>query len=479
MQTRGIEMSQLYTLARDTTNLTDVQAKILDHMQAALQLASDISRNQVYLCARGKNEDISVILTAVKPSYTHGSTFFNSGDTRLAEELSLVEDVYGTGKKVAGQILLDQGITVSVTAYPVVDNAGLPFAAVCFLSNSSKQQQVLTDTANLALQVPFGGRDYYSIRPQDGMIILDALGRIIYTNDMADDLYFVLDKEAVEERELLGHTIVHFPLVEEVMKTGRPAFGDEVSENMTLSAWGLPIISGGKVVRTVLVLTDVTAIREKERQILVKDSVIKEIHHRVKNSLNTIAGMLRMQARRAGDEDTKEALKRAVSRILGISQIHDILASQSGDQIDMDILLDKITKLSVDSLALIPVEVIREKAGIPLMVDSEKAVPLAIAANELIHNAIDHGFKNMKKGTLLVGTEIKGSRLHVYIRNDGQPLPRNFSTKTFDLGLQIVRNLSEIELKGIFSLKNENGLVAADIDCPMAVMEGEQYGRQV
>ena len=61
MQTRGIEMSQLYTLVRDTTKLTDVQAKILDHMQVALQLASDISRNQVYLCARGKNDDISVV----------------------------------------------------------------------------------------------------------------------------------------------------------------------------------------------------------------------------------------------------------------------------------------------------------------------------------------------------------------------------------------------------------------------------------
>lgn len=58
--------------------------------------------------------------------------------------------------------------------------------------------------------------------------------------------------------------------------------------------------------------------------------------------MNTIAGMLRMQARRAKDDDTKEALRRAVSRILGISQIHDILASQSGDKIDMDILLDKL-----------------------------------------------------------------------------------------------------------------------------------------
>ena len=87
MQTRGIEVSQLYTLVRDTTNLTGVQAKILDHMQVALQCASDISKSQVYLCARGKNEDISVVLTAVKPSYTHGSTFFHAGDTFLVDDL--------------------------------------------------------------------------------------------------------------------------------------------------------------------------------------------------------------------------------------------------------------------------------------------------------------------------------------------------------------------------------------------------------
>lgn len=471
MQTRGIEVSQLYTLVRDTTNLTGVQAKILDHMQVALQCASDISKSQVYLCARGKNEDISVILTAVKPSYTHGSTFFHAGDTFLVDDLAIVDNVFQTGRKVVGRKELDQGREIAVTAYPIVDNAGRPFAVVCFASVSLSQQQVLTDTANLALQVPFAGKDYYSIRPQDGVIILDAAGRIMYANDMADDLYFVLDKEAIEQRDIIGHTIVHFPLVDEVMKTGRPAFSDEVSENMTLSAWGLPIISGGRVTRTVIVLTDVTAIREKERQILVKDSVIKEIHHRVKNSLNTIAGMLRMQARRSKDEDTKEALKRAVSRILGISKIHDILANQSGDQVDMDVLLDKICKLSVDSLALCAVDVVREKGKRPLIVNSEKAVPLAIATNELIHNAIDHGFHKMPRGTLVVGTEIDHGRLHVYIKNNGHPLPEDFSTRTFDLGLQIVRNLAEIELKGEFGLKNEDSMVVADIYCPLALME--------
>ena len=471
MQTRSIEVSQLYTLIRDTTKLTGVQAKILDHMQIALQCASDISKSQVYLCARGKNEDISVILAAIKPSYTHGSTFFHQGDTFMSEDLAIVENVFTTGQKVVGRKILDQGKEIAVTAYPIVDNAGRPFAVVCFASSTLKQQQILTDTANLALQVPFGIHDYYSIRPQDGVIILDAMGRIMYANDMADDLYLVLDKEAVEQRDIIGHTVVHFPLVDQVMKTGKPAFSDEVSENMTLSAWGLPIISSGRVVRTVLVLTDVTAIREKERQILVKDSVIKEIHHRVKNSLNTIAGMLRMQARRAKDEDTKEALRRAVSRILGISQIHDILANQSGDQVDIDLLLDKICKLSVDSLSLCPVDVIRDKGSKPLIVDSEKAVPLAIATNELIHNAIDHGFHQLDKGTLILGTAMENGKLHVYIKNNGHPLSEDFGVKTFDLGLQIVRNLAEIELKGQFSLKNEGDMVVADIICPMAVME--------
>ena len=245
MQTRGIEMSQLYTLIRDTTNLTEVQAKILDHEQVALQFAADISKNQVYLCAKGKNSDISVILLAVRPSYTHSQTFFKAGDTFLRDELSIVENVFSTGRKVAGRMELDQGRKVAVTGYPIVDNAGVPFAVVCFVSSSLDQQQVLTDTGSLALQVPFDGKDYYGIRPQDGVIILDSLGRIIYSNDMAKDLYMVLDKEAVESQEIIGHTIVRFPLVDEVMKTGRPVFGDEVSENMTLSAWGLPIISGG------------------------------------------------------------------------------------------------------------------------------------------------------------------------------------------------------------------------------------------
>ena len=464
-------MSQLYSLAREMTGLTDVQIKILDYLRNALPFAADVSKSQVYICAKGNNKKVSVVLLSEKPSYTAGNTYFRAGDVYFDEEFALVESVFATGHKVIGKKELDFGRMVALTAYPVLDNAGIPFAVLAFMSNSQKQQQVLTDTAYMLLQVPLEKESYRKIRPQDGVVILDSVGRIMYANDMAEDLYFVLDKETADKKEISGHAVIHFPLIDTVMKTKKPAYGEKVSGGMTLSGWGMPILSGGKVARTVLLISDVTAVREKEKQILVKDSVIREIHHRVKNSLNTIAGMLRLQARRSENEETRSALKTAVNRIAGIARIHDILAGQSGDRIDWNLLLDKMCKLSVDSLATCRIELIREKTEKPCIVLSEKALPLAIASNELIHNAIEHGFKGLEQGQLLVGTETEGDEIHIYIKNNGIPLPPSFNQKTFDLGLQIVRTLVEIEMGGVFALKNENDLVAAHIRCPLSIQE--------
>lgn len=466
-------MNQLYSLAREMTNLTDVQIRILDHMEAALQFAADISKNQIYICAKGKNENVEIVLSAAKPSYSMGNTYFKKGDAYLDEEFTLVENVFSTGSKVVGRKELDLGRLVALTAYPIFDNAGIPFAVAAFLSNSRRQQQVLTDTAYMMLQVPMEEGEYHHLRPQDGMVILDSVGRIMYANDMADDLYFVLDKETVERKEIIGHSMVHLPLVDKIMKTRKPAYGDEMSGNMTLSAWGMPILSGGRVSRTVLFLSDVTAIREKERQIMVKDSVIREIHHRVKNSLNTIAGMLRMQARRAKDPDTKEALKISVNRIVSISRIHDILANQNGDCVDWNVLLDQVCHLSIDSLAVCPIELVRPNKEKKLFVNPEKAVPLAIAASELIHNAIAHGFKNRKAGRLIVSTVIEDGMLHTFVKNNGCILGTEFGTEDFDLGLQIVRTLAEIELNGSFVLKDEGDMVEAHIRSPLSIMENK------
>lgn len=113
-------MNQLYSLAREMTNLTDVQIRILDHMEAALQFAADISKNQIYICDKRKNESVEIVLLAAKPSYSMGNTFFDRGDAYLDEEFTLVENVFSTGSKVVGRKELDLGRLVALTAYPVL-----------------------------------------------------------------------------------------------------------------------------------------------------------------------------------------------------------------------------------------------------------------------------------------------------------------------------------------------------------------------
>ena len=467
-----MEREQLFSLAREKTNLSEVQMRILGNMQEALQFTADLTREQVIVIAAGKNEEMAVVLCTAMPSFSVQNPAFAEGDVYFMNEVALAESVLMTGKKIVGRKELEIGKKVALTAYPVIDNAGTPFAAVGFMANSLKQQQVLIDTAYMALQMPLMDTPYYPPKMQDGLLILDSMGRIMYANDMAAGLCFVLDKEAAEQKNILGRVMVHWPLVEKMMETGRPDSGEEEAGGITVSAWGLPILMHGKVSRTILILTDVTAVREKEQQILVKNSVIKEIHHRVKNNLNTIAGILRMQSRRAENEETKEALRRAVDRILGISQIHEILAQQSGENVDWHELLSRLCKLSLDSLtAASRVELVTDLEEEPLVVASEKAVTLAIAVNELIHNALDHGFENQPHGILTITERIEDGTLHIRVINDGNLLPDDFDGKSYDLGLQIVRTLVGIELKGRFDFGNEEDRVVAHIRCPLSGMK--------
>lgn len=463
-------MGDLFSLAREMTSLNEVQAKILDHMGPALQFAADVSRNQVFLCAPGNQSGTAAVLASRRPSYSVYPFFLQEGRMYQESEFTIVGDVFRAGKKVIGRKELELGRMAGMTCYPVVDNAGIPFAVFGLISRTPRQSQILMDTADLIIELPLEKNEYYALRPQDGLIIIDSVGRIIYANDAAAGLYLTLDKEMTDRHELLGHSLIHFPLVDQVMQTGRPAFGDEVKENTAISAWAIPLMASGRMKRAILILKDVTEIREKEKQILVKDSVIKEIHHRVKNSLAMIAGMLRMQARRSENETTQTELMRAVARISGISEIHDMLAHINGDSVELVSFLKKLSMININSLSpcQVALHVYGDKS---VIMNSDKVISIAIAANELIHNALSHGFAGHKAGVLTIRVDEKNSRFRLSIHNTGNPLPPSFGVNGYDLGLQIVRTIAEIELRGTFTLSNDKNGVNAVITCPLEILK--------
>ena len=205
-------------------------------------------------------------------------------------------------------------------------------------------------------------------------------------------------------------------------------------------------------------------LRQKEKEIFVKDVVIQEIHHRVKNNLQTVASLLRMQERRSGEE-TKVALKEAERRILAIAAIHDTLAAQVEDEVDIALLIEGlIQQLRLEWAPT--VEITWEAAGTWGVVTSEDALTIGMTVHELVQNACEHGKGESKQQRVNVRLYGDANELRLTIQNFGPPLPSDFSPDRYRLGLQIVANLVKFHLGGTFIMQNEKNSVLAICQFP-------------
>lgn len=186
----------------------------------------------------------------------------------------------------------------------------------------------------------------------------------------------------------------------------------------------------------------------------------KEIHHRVKNNLQNIAGLLRMQIRRLDRVTAEQALTDSISRIMSIAVVHETLSRGEIGMVNVGQLLNSISELSLAGLLERP-SVTLDISGPAIMIPSREATALALSVNELIQNAIRHGFKEKKQGRLCVSMAQVNGLVSVTVRDDGPGLPVDFDLdRTVSLGLTIVRTLAKDELKGEFAIWNNKGATA-------------------
>ena len=178
----------------------------------------------------------------------------------------------------------------------------------------------------------------------------------------------------------------------------------------------------------------------------------REIHHRVKNNLQMIASILRLQMRREGSLEAQLALGGAVNRILGMVEVHDLLAHADARRVDIAELLRRLLALHTQTF-LAPGQTVRTSVkGPKTMVDADRALALSLAANELIVNAFKHAFAGKKHGALDIAVA-SDDALTITIADDGKGLPDDFSlTGSSHLGLRLVRSVIEEDLKGTFTL---------------------------
>jgi two-component sensor histidine kinase len=205
------------------------------------------------------------------------------------------------------------------------------------------------------------------------------------------------------------------------------------------------------------------AIAIENAKLVVRSAIIQEMHHRVKNSLQTVASLLRIQMHRKGEGSVEEMLRESINRIISISAVHDLLSKEELDQVSLREVAQTILTLTGHSL-LRPGQNIRMRVtGADVTLPASKASSVALILNELVQNAVEHGFRDRDEGVLEVRIGQEDGLALMEVVNDGAPVPPEVDVKQTDsLGLQIVETLTQNDLGGRFGLVTD-GLTRATV----------------
>ena len=315
-------------------------------------------------------------------------------------------------------------------------------------------------------------------RVGDGVMVLDASARIDYASPNAVNalhrlgLYSGIDGLRLDEAGLQQTAVslafqTHLPAVEEVR---------EGETSVIIRC--VPLLDQGVVTGALVLLRDVSDLRRRDRLLMSKDAAIREVHHRVKNNLQTISSLLRIQSRRMAPGEARHALEESERRVRSIAVVHEILSRDTTDEVDFNDILPSLARMAEDmGTADRPVRI--SYTGEAGMLQASVATPLAVVLNELLQNAAEHAWGPTADDAVPAGSakrsggpghgepllvdvslERRGADLRVTVRDNGVGLPARFSIDdTTSLGLSIVRGLVGTQLGGTISMRTDGGAV--------------------
>ena len=457
------------------TDLSDDDERWLRLLVSEWQLLADLSFSDLVLWVPDRDPNVYWAAAQIRPTTGPTSLF----DDVVGDLIAYSPEHLVSGAFVSGEVMqtsegkLQAGIPVDTHAVPV--KLGDRVIAVVeqhtsqlgVRAPSSLEQAYLEAAAHLAAMITVGAFPLpgdvtnlaFNPRVGDGFIRIDEAGLVAYASPNALSAYrrLGLIGDLVDEH-LPTLTAELFPIgagpvddsVQSVL-SGRSARRTElVSRDAHLMVRVLPLLAGRERVGAIVLCRDVSDVRSKERQLVTKDATIREIHHRVKNNLQTVAALLRMQARRIESPEAKVALTDAVSRVASIAIVHETLSQGFDEIVEFDRVADGLLRM-VGDVASSWGGVSAVRRGSFGLLSADVATSLAMIITELCQNAVEHGLAD-RSGEVRVVPTVDAGRLRVEISDDGRGLPADFDWRTSrSLGLSIVTTLVA-EMEGTFEL---------------------------
>lgn len=443
-------------------------AEHLRNVADNLQLLADLGYADMALAVPDE-EGRLVIVAEARPATASPTSATSSVGGLLDPGAS--PEAYGaleSGASEAGdRATVTRGIRFLRTAYPVGRE---PVLGVIIRSVSEQvaeapgrmetafmdaAERLLDHLAREPLRDVTTGEPFVTFRKAgDGLLRIGAGSRVEYASPNAINIIrntgFSGSVVGGPVQEVPGSSTAIIPAIK-----GAGCRREEVAiADRTLLFRTLSLTGGGAVV----LIEDVTDVRRREQEIKIKEATIREVHHRVKNNLQTIASLLRIQARRAEDPRVDRALAEAVERIGAMAVVHEMLASSTEENVDFA----QVAGTVVD---LVRRSVVEEDSGVRVTVGGESglvpaaaATSLALVVAELVHNALEHGLAGRSEGEVEVTVRRLDDELHVAVRDNGTGLPEGFSAdESGRMGLAIVRTLVQDDLGGTLAFGGGRG----------------------
>ena len=301
--------------------------------------------------------------------------------------------------------------------------------------------------------------DKSSPRIGDGSLLLDAERRIRFASPNAMNAIHRMGFHT----QVLGASMEELGVADEIIEDSYNNASPITEEleprlNVSLSLICVPLMTNGDVDGALVMIRDVTDLRRLDRLLMSKDATIREIHHRVKNNLQTISSLLDLQARRIPKGPARNALDEAHRRVRSIALVHEILSRDASEQVAFNEIIEPLIKVAAESYHH-EQDIDFQVFGDAGELDADVATPLAVIVAEILANAVEHAFNELQpefdpQRRVVVTMANDGDTLNVAIRDNGSGLPPGFSIKrTRSLGLTITRSLVESQLLGEIQMK--------------------------
>lgn len=470
--------------------LSEKDAAFLHKVESGLAIVADISRADLLLYTRLAG-DQAVVVAQARPHSVPPIYGPLKGKVVTRSELPTVFRTLEEGRAArASQGLIAEGAAPIVQeVHPVHNSEGRVIAALNIEKTMIEEErhghrspvfrQAVKQLQSMLLRGVLDGTEELSpFGEHDGLLVVDGSGRIRYVSGIANNLYrrlgymeslvgkYVDTLETADSR-LLRRVLSAGQFLEEEEKEGNRIWRRTLiplAPEAKPRFWEWVLVrANGYLGRGVLIaIHDATLAQRQERELRIKSAMIREIHHRVKNNLQTIAALLRLQARRTPSPEARRALRDSLHRILSVAVIHEYLSQEESRIVNLREVarrvIEQVQEGVVDKEKLISLQLEGPNIHLP----AQQATACALVINELLQNSLEHGYDKRREGTITVKLEDGADQVTMAIEDDGRGLPIDFNlSEDASLGLRIVQTLVEEDLKGQFQIQGGRGVQAS------------------